>query len=261
MVLVDWDAASREIAEVAPENARIIDTSTAFRTSENWVYGMPELVLGQRERIKAGNRISVPGCHATGFILLVRPLIENGIISQDYPLFCQSITGYSGGGKKMIAEYEDVDSESRDELYSPRQYALSQNHKHLPEMKKGAAVDRPPIFTPIVSDYYSGMMTTIPLHPELMKKKLTIPELHHIYSEHFEGAPLIHVIKPGAETKNGFLPAEAMSGRNDLDIMVYGNDERIILAARYDNLGKGASGAAVQCMNLMLNMPEETGLI
>ncbi len=248
------DAAAIEAASfvINPE-AVIIDTSTAHRTAEGWTYGMPELT-GQREKIASAKRIANPGCHATGFISLIAPLVENGLLSPDVRLSCFSLTGYSGGGKKMIAEYEVPD---RDPLYqAPRQYGLSQTHKHLPEMAKVCGLAYAPVFCPIVAPYYAGMEVTIPLTPA--ETSATAAEIHKIYQEYYRSG-LIRFAE--APDESGFLSAGAMAGRDSLEVSVFGSDERILLVSRFDNLGKGASGAAIQNMNLALSLNETEGLV
>ncbi|MDR1573307.1 MAG: N-acetyl-gamma-glutamyl-phosphate reductase [Clostridiales Family XIII bacterium] len=252
------DEASREIVAAADEagvETRVIDASGAFRTSPAWVYGLPELTRDQGDKIKAAPRVAVPGCHPTGFLLIARPLIDAGVLAADYPFSCCSVTGYSGGGKKMIAEYE-----RRSDLKAPRQYGLSQAHKHLPEFESFSGAKAPVLFNPIVSDYYSGMLVSVPLHRRLFQQKARLRELYELFAARYEGRPLIKVIEPGHESDDGFLAADAMAGRNDLEILFCGQGDRIVIAARYDNLGKGASGAAIQCMNLMLGLPEAYGL-
>lgn len=253
------DAASREIAAMADKELRILDTSTAHRTDKNWVYGFPELNKTQRAEISRSNRVSVPGCHATGFISLVKPLVSLKIIDKAYPLTCHSITGYSGGGKSMIAQYEGEDRENS--FDGPRQYGLDQNHKHLAEMTAMAEIDAVPVFHPIVADYYSGMLVTISLHRRMMEKKINPAELQQQLSEYYQGQPVIRVRKAGEKPANGFMAANALAETDGLEIYVLGNEDQISLMARYDNLGKGASGAAIQCMNIMLDLPEETGLV
>jgi N-acetyl-gamma-glutamyl-phosphate reductase len=253
------DAASSEIAAAADRDFRILDTSTAHRTDENWVYGFPELSGDQKDKIKGSNRVAVPGCHATGFIALARPLIALDIIHKEYPFVCHSITGYSGGGKSMIALYEEKDK--RSSLGSPRQYGLDQNHKHLAEMKAVAGADFAPAFHPIVADYFSGMLVTISLSARLMEKKLKPEELRSVFKEYYRGQPVIRVKKAEEKPDDGFMAANVLAETDGLEIHVLGNDEQVSLMARYDNLGKGASGAAIQCMNLMLGLPEDTGLM
>jgi len=250
------DAASREIAEAAAGIGRIIDASTAHRVQQDWVYGMPELYPGQRTSIQKSDRVSVPGCHATGFILAVRPLVELDMVDADYPFCATSITGYSGGGKKMIEQYQNAEDA---DLASPRQYGLSQKHKHLKEMKAMSKIHFDPIFMPIVADYFSGMAVSVPIHKRLMKKPHSPEELINIYRSYYEGERLVAVA--GEPGDSGYMNAHEMAGRNDLCIHIYGNEERIVVTSRFDNLGKGASGAAVQCMNLMLGIEETKGLI
>ena len=248
------DAAAIEAASfVTDPDAVIIDTSTAHRVAEGWTYGMPELA-GQREKLKASKRIANPGCHATGFISPVAPLVEAGIIGRDARLSCFSLTGYSGGGKKMIAEYEAPDM---DPLYqAPRQYGLGQAHKHLPEMAKVCGLDHAPVFCPIVAPYYAGMEVTVPLTPA--DTSASIEEIREVFKAYYQGG-LIRFAEGTDES--GFLSASAFAGRDDLAVSVYGNEERILLVSRFDNLGKGASGAAIQNMNLVLGLDEDTGLI
>lgn len=250
------DAAAREAVSLVENGAvRIIDASTAHRTSPDWAYGFPELSAKHREKIIRSNRVAVPGCHASGFISLVYPLVAGGFVEKDYPFVCHSVTGYSGGGKKMIAEYE---AEGRAEEYdSPRQYGLSQNHKHLPEMQFVCGLEHKPIFNPIVSDFYSGMCVTVPIYTRLMKKKVGVEGLKRYFTEYYASH---NFIKVAQETKN-YLPANTLVGTNNMEIYIDGNEERIVLASVFDNLGKGASGAAVQCMNIMLGLDERTSLI
>ena len=248
------DAAAMEAASfVTNPEAVIIDTSTAHRVAENWVYGMAELA-GQREKLKTARRIANPGCHATGFISLVAPLVDAGLIEKDTRLSCFSLTGYSGGGKKMIAEYESPDM---DPLYrAPRQYGLGQTHKHLPEMAKICGLEHAPVFCPIVAPYYAGMEVTVPLTPaETSASPEMIREVYRAYYR--EG--LIRFAD--APDENGFLSAGAFLGRDDLEVSVFGNAERILLVSRFDNLGKGASGAAIQNMNIALGLEETEGLV
>ena len=253
------DAASKEIIAAADKGLRILDTSTAHRTDPSWVYGFPELSGLQREKIKNSNRVAVPGCHATGFIALVKPLVSGNIIDKGYPLVCHSVTGYSGGGKSMIAQYEEKDKSWY--LDSPRQYALDQNHKHLAEMTAVADLDFPPVFHPIVADYYSGMLVTVSLHKRYMTKKFEPSELRKELAEYYKNQPVIRVKTQEEKPADGFMAANALAETDGLEIYVLGNEEQISLIARYDNLGKGASGAAIQCMNIMLDLPENMGLV
>lgn len=252
------DAASREICERLPEDVRILDTSTAHRTVPGWVYGLPELSEQIRSAIMTANRVAVPGCHATGFITIAAPLVSMGIAPADYPFTAHSITGYSGGGKKMIGQYED---EGRPATYqSPRQYALGQGHKHLPEMQKIAGLAYPPIFNPIVADFFSGMVVTVPLHTRLLGKAWSPEDVAKAMADYYAGQKFVTVRPFGETPEDGTLDANSLAGTNKLEIFVFGTNEQIVLASRFDNLGKGASGAAVQCMNIMLGLPEDTGL-
>ena len=248
------DAAAVEAASfVTCPDAVVIDTSTAHRVAAGWVYGMPELA-GQREKLMAAKRIANPGCHATGFISLVAPLVSAGLVGRSARLSCFSLTGYSGGGKKMIAEYESPDM---DPLYqAPRQYGLGQTHKHLPEMAKICGLENAPVFCPIVAPYYAGMEVTVPLTPA--DTSASVEEIREVYREYYRNG-LIRFSEGTDE--NGFLSAGAFAGRDDLEVSVFGNEERILLVSRFDNLGKGASGAAIQNMNIVLGLDEKTGLV
>lgn len=251
------DAAARESVALC-ENPRtvIIDASTAHRTDPKFAYGFPELSTSHRERIASSKRIAVPGCHAGGFASIVYPLVAGGIIGADYPLCCHSITGYSGGGKKMIAEYEANDRSPL--LSSPRQYSLGQTHKHLPEMKAVCGLDYFPQFSPIVADFYRGMAVSVPLHGRLLKAAMTAEKLCEYYQNYYAGCKFIRVLPFGDE--GGFFDALALAGTNKMEIAVCGNDERMTIISRFDNLGKGASGAAVQCMNIAVGANETMGL-
>ena len=252
------DAAAREaVAMVTNPNTRIIDASTAHRTADGWAYGFPELSPAHRAAVASGKRIAVPGCHASGFLSLVYPLRAAGILPADYPIVSYSLTGYTGGGKKMIAEYE---GEGRDvALDSPRQYGLTQQHKHLPEMQAVATLAQPPIFAPIVADFPQGMEVSVPLYSALLNGKPTPADIHAALSAHYAGSKMVSVLPLGGDG-TGFLPSNPLAGKCTMQIFVGGNDERILLAALFDNLGKGASGAAVQCMNIMLGLEEDLGL-
>ena len=240
------DEAAREaVSMITNENVVVIDASTAHRTNPAWAYGLPELGPDFLEKIKKSKRIAVPGCHASGFITLVYPLIKAGIIGKDALLTAHSVTGYSGGGKKMIADYE----EETDELLSaPRQYGISQMHKHIPEMVKISGLENAPVFSPIVSNFYSGMEVTVPLFKKNLLKG-DIEMIKEVYKNAYN-SPILHYRDSADE--GGFLSAGAYSGKDSMSVEVYGCDDRIILVARYDNLGKGASGAAVECLNIKL---------
>lgn len=254
-------AAIEAVSLVKNEKVRIIDASTAHRTNPDWDYGFPELSAEHREKIAASKRVANPGCYATGFISLVYPLVKNGVIPEDYPIVSHGVSGYSGGGKKMIAVLEGENKPY--ECYSPRQYALSQHHKHLPEMQKVCGLKYPPIFNPIVDDYYSGMVVTVPLATRCLLKKYTPENIHEILAENYNGANFVKVRELYGEKTlpDGFLAANTLAGTNMLEIFVCGNEDTILLCSRLDNLGKGASGAAVQNMNIMLGIDETTGLV
>lgn len=256
------DAAAIEAVSLINEDndhTVIIDASTAHRTLDDWAYGFPELGPEFRDKIKNGKRIAVPGCYASGFMMMVYPLVKMGVIGSDYPVFVTALSGYSGAGKKAIALYES--EEKTEDLYAPREYALSQQHKHLKEMKKIAGLDREPLFTPVVDDYYSGMIVSLPMYTHLMKDKKTPEELRDMLADYYEGQDFIKVMPFGAEAEgNNFFAANAYSGRDDAQIYVTGNEDRILVTARFDNLGKGASGAAVQCMNIVMGVEDAKGL-
>lgn len=247
------DAAAVEAVALAGDSgAKIIDTSTAHRTAPGWVYGFPELT-GQRERILQSSRIANPGCHASGFVALVAPLVQQGMIHKDAHLSCFSLTGYSGGGKKMIAEYESPERSPL--LKGPRQYGLTQQHKHLKEMAAVCGLDSAPVFCPVVADFYSGMEVTVPLFGGDIKG--TVEDIKKAYQDYYTGGLVRYA---DSADPDGMLSAAAFSGRDDMTVSVFGNGDRMILTARFDNLGKGASGAAIQNMNILLGMDEATGL-
>lgn len=249
------DAAREAVAMVDNPNTVILDTSTAHRTSGGWCYGFPELSEERALQVKSAKRIAVPGCHAGGFIALVYPLIKNGIIDADVLLCCHSLTGYSGGGKKMIAEYESADRSVL--LDAPRQYALTASHKHLKEMAYVTGLKAYPSFCPIVGDFYSGMAVTVPLFASQLKNGADIDAVKAVYASLYNG-PVVSY-KENAD-ESGFYSALGLSGKDSMEVSVFGNEERILLTARYDNLGKGASGAALECMNLVMGLPGEYGL-
>ncbi len=256
------DAAREAVSFIDNDKTRVIDASTAHRTANGWVYGFPELDGGQRERIHTAARVAVPGCHATGFNAAVHPLRAGEIIGSDYPLVAQSISGYSGAGKKMIAQYEDTRKDDP-VLKSPRLYALGLHHKHLPEMKVINHLDKPPLFTPMVGPYRQGMLVLLPLRTELMKKKLDAAAIHSYYEQYYRNDPFIQVM-PFDDTSSfdmGYFGADGANGTNRLDLFIFGHDEEVLVVSRLDNLGKGASGAAMQCFNLMMGMDETTGLM
>ncbi len=247
-------AAIEAVSLVENDSTTIIDTSTAHRTNPDWVYGFPELSAENEQKIAGSKRIAVPGCHASGFISLVFPLIKAGILDENTLLPCFSVTGYSGGGKKMIAEYE---SEERDPLLSaPRQYGIAQSHKHLPEMTAVCKLKNQPLFSPVVADFYSGMTVTVPLFKSQIKG--TAEDIKKVYKENYNG-PVVRYKEDFDES--GFISANKLKDRDSMEISVSGNEERILLISRYDNLGKGASGAAVECMNIVMGVNKTTGLV
>lgn len=254
------DSAAREaVALVTNPNTRIIDASTAHRTEAGWAYGFPELSAKHRKAIRTGKRIANPGCHASGFISLVYPLIAGGILPADYPVASFSLTGYSGGGKKMIAQYEASDRDA--ELDAPREYGLSQQHKHLKEMRLITGLSRAPLFTPIVSDYYSGMVVNVPLYTDLLNTTQTPESLQAFFADYYANEPFVKVMPLGAESEmSGFLSGNHLSGYDGMQIYITGNENRIQLSSVFDNLGKGASGAAIQCFNIMTGCDETKGL-
>ena len=253
------DKAVHEVIKYVDESAKVIDTSTAHRINSSWVYGMPELNSNQRDKIKNSNKVSVPGCHATGFISLVAPLIQNNIADANYPFSAHSITGYSGGGKQTIALYDE--NKNNAEYLSPRQYALGQTHKHLPEMKTHCALNYNPVFNPIISNFYNGMVVTVPIVTRLLTNPNTSAEqIAQMYKEHYKNQNLVTVYNATEMPENGFLPANKLANKDNLEIFTFGTSEHIVVCARFDNLGKGASGTAIQCMNIMLGLDETTGL-
>ena len=246
------DAAKEAVGMVQNPDVCIIDTSTAHRTADGWTYGFAE-IANLKDKIASSKRIANPGCHASGFISLVAPLVQCGILDKNVSLTCFSLTGYSGGGKKMIAQYEE---EGRDVLLdAPRQYGLVQNHKHLPEMAKVCKIETDPVFCPIVAPYYSGMQVTVPIFKTMAHGG--IEDIKNAYKKYYQG-PVVKYIENADQ--GGFMSAGLFSGRDDMAISVFGNDDRILLVSSFDNLGKGASGAAIQNMNLVLKIDQTTGL-
>ena len=251
------DAASREaVAMIEDPAVRVVDTSTAHRVAPGWAYGFPELSAARREAIIKGKRVASPGCHAGGFIVLVQPLIEAGLLPASAKLCCHSLTGYSGGGKGMIADYEAPDRAAK--FDSARPYGLSQAHKHLPEMVGITGLEAAPVFCPIVADFYCGMVVTVPIFKEQLNAGYGIEDVKACYAAKFQG-PIVKYT--GAMDEGGFIDSNALAGRDTMEVAVFGNEERMLLVSRFDNLGKGASGAAVQCINLMLGMDETAGLV
>lgn len=254
------DAAAKEsVSLVENENVKIIDTSTAHRTEEGWAYGFPELSKEHRKAIAEGNKIAVPGCYATGFISLVYPMIQRGLMPADYPVSAFGLSGYSGAGKKAIAAY-DAQERPKD-FDAPREYALTQEHKHLKEMQKITGLTKKPLFSPMVCDYYSGMVMSVPLYTELLNGVSSPEDVHKMFSDFYAGEKFIRIMPLDAQAGEGnMLAGNACSGWDGLRIFITGNEERIVLSSQFDNLGKGASGAAIQCLNILLGCAEEKGL-
>ena len=254
------DVASKEsVSLIENENVKVIDASTAHRTNSKWVYGIAELTSDHREKIKNSKRVAVPGCHASGMILAMKPLIVNGIVPTDYDLVCHSITGYSGGGKGMIDIYEDKANEQK--IKSQRPYALGLNHKHLPEMKHILGLDKAPLFTPSVGNFKQGMLVMNYLIKDKLAKDVSRDDLIKLYQEYYKGEQFISVVDENIEyLDEGFLDAMKCNNTNSLEISVYENEDHLVVISRLDNLGKGASGAAVQNMNIMLGLEESKGL-
>lgn len=251
------DEGAREaVSFIDNPNVRVIDASTAHRTNPDWTYGYPELSKAQREAIRTSKRVANPGCHATGFISTTAPLVAMGVLPKDYPMSCYSLTGYSGGGKKMIAEYE---AEGRSELLdAPGIYGLNLQHKHLPEMQTVTGLAYPPVFMPVVDDYYKGMATTIMLQNRLLPGQPSAEEICAKLADYYRDEHFVSVVPFGENDSK--LYANKLAGTNRLEIVVCGHEDQTTVTAVFDNLGKGASGAAVQNMNIMLGLPEETGL-
>ncbi len=268
------DAASKEAVQLAGDHPRprFLDASTAHRTAADWVYGLPELNRGaQRERIRTSRRVSVPGCHASGFNLILEPLVRAGVVPTDYPVQCTSITGFSGGGKKLIATYGEgaatveqrqAKESPQDSRIAPRPYALGLTHKHLPEMRVVSGLAHNPGFMPVVSDFYRGMAVCVPLERRLLAKAMGAKEVAELLAAAYAGERFVRVnpVNDAAQLDDGFFRTLAATGTNRCDLSVFGHEEQMMIIARLDNLGKGASGAAVQCMNLMLGLDEGTGL-
>jgi N-acetyl-gamma-glutamyl-phosphate reductase len=254
------DAARESVSLIANKSVCVIDGSTAHRVTDGWVYGLPELKKGQRTLIKNSKRIVVPGCHATGFISLLFPLVSKGIVAPDYPVTSYAIAGYSGGGKSMIADYKGKNP--HEDILNPRPYSLGLNHKHVPEITKYSGLTQAPLFNPTVVNVYNGEIIFVPLVVRYLIKQLSAAEIRAVMTEYYSGERFIKVIPFPADDylENGFMTFTKCNGTNNLEIFIFGDQEKILLAARFDNLGKGSSGAAVQDMNIVLGLPEQTGL-
>ena len=254
------DAAKESAALVNNSSTRLIDASTAHRTNDQWAYGIPELSLEHREKIRNSGKVANPGCFATGFNMLMYPLVKEGFVQPNYPVSCHSVTGYSGGGKKLIGIYQA--QENKEKLNSPCFYSLGLQHKHLPEMKKHSGLANVPIFTPIVCNFYRGMTVAIPLCADLLKKKSGASVIASFFQDYYKGQTFVKVFPLNCqdEFEWGYMNAESCNFTNNIEILVFGDERQILLAARFDNLGKGASGAAVQNMNVMLGLDEAYSL-
>ncbi len=250
------DPAAKEAVQLAEGlSTRIIDTSTAHRTAGSWAYGFPELSPRHRSSIQNSRLVASPGCHASGFISLIYPLIQEGVLNKSALLSCNSLTGYSGGGNKLIAEYEAPDRPS--EYNSTYEYAMGQEHKHMPEILSQCGLENAPVFQPVVGDFYAGMLVTVPLHVSQLKGHQNLLSIRKLFKAHYAGCLMVRVM----DEEPRALYTNSLAGRDDMEIYVSGSDQHIVLASRFDNLGKGASGAAIQCFNLMCGLPENTGLV
>ena len=254
------EAAKESVSLITNSNVKVIDASTAHRVADDWDYGIAELSPAHREKIKNSKRVANPGCHATGFIMSMYPLVSQGITAPEFPSTCYSLTGYSGGGKKLIEAYENPANKS--EILCPKFYGLGLGHKHLPEMQKHSDLINAPIFTPIVAPYYRGMNVTTPIIPSLMNKPMGAKELHEFYVQYYSGQRFVKIMPFGVENNlaQGFLSAEGCNNTNEIHLHIFGDDNQILIVAQLDNLGKGASGAAIQNMNIMTGTDEAYGL-
>lgn len=264
VVLCLPDPAAVEAAGIAEgTGAKIIDASTAHRTASGWVYGLPELTLEQRDQIRVASRVSNPGCYPTGFLLALRPLVDEGIVPRSYPVTVHALSGYSGGGKKLIAAFAEHEHRGESPDWTVRPYALGLAHKHVPEMKVHAGLAAAPIFCPAVGNYYKGMLVSVPLHVSALTKRVTTEDVHALLARRYAREPFVRVMPLGGDgyLENGYLTSVTTNGTNRLELFVFGNAEQILLVARLDNLGKGAAGSAVQNLNLMLGLDETLGLV
>jgi len=255
------DAARESVSLIDNPSTRVIDGSTAHRVTDGWAYGIPELSAEHRKAIENSRRVSVPGCFATGFNMLVYPLVKEGFIPADYPVTCHAVTGYSGGGRRLIEVFES--DENRQKLRTPCFYSLALHHKHLPEMQKHSGLSNPPVFTPIVSNYYRGMIVAVPLHTDHLSRRADAAEINAFYNDYYKGQKFVKTLPVNIqdEFEWGYMNAESCNYTNNIEILVFGDERQILVAARLDNLGKGASGAAIQNMNVMLGLDETYSLI
>ena len=257
------DVAREAIRLISSNHVRVLDASTAHRVADGWVYGLPELDADQRDRIRGAARVSNPGCYPTGFVLLTRPLVDAGIVSGDARLSCHAVSGYSGGGRRLIERYEARGTENPESLWHVRPYGLDLAHKHLPEMASYSGIDRAPVFLPMVGHFAQGMLTMIPLHTDTLGEGATVETVHACLEARYRDEPCVAVLALGDDDvlDAGFLDPLAANDTNRIDLFVCGNDDRVMLVARLDNLGKGASGAAVQNLNIMTGAEELSGLV
>jgi len=255
------DAAKESAALITNPSTRVIDASTAHRTDDGWAYGIPELSAQHRANIAGSARVSNPGCYATGFNILMYPLVTEGFVAADYPVSCHAVTGYSGGGKKLIQTFESP--QNREKLAGPCFYALTLRHKHLPEMQKHSGLARPPLFTPIIGNYFRGMTVAVPLHAGLLRTKATADAINQFFADYYRDQPFVKTLPFNVQEQFewGYLNAQACNHTNNIEIMVFGDDRQILVVSRLDNLGKGASGAAIQNMNIMLGVDEGYSLV
>lgn len=263
VVLCLPDAAAIESASlVTNPRTKVLDASTAHRVADGWVYGLPELTREQRDAIRAAPRVSNPGCYPTGFLLAIRPLLDAALLPRDYPLAVHALSGFSGGGKKLIQAFEEHEHVGASPDWTARPYAFSLSHKHVPEMQKFAGLARPPAFCPIVGNYYQGMIVSTPLHARLLSRSVTPADVHALLSERYASERYVKVMPLGGEgsLENGYLSPVGCNGTNRVELFISGNPDQVLVTARLDNLGKGASSAAVQNLNLMLGLDEHTGV-
>ncbi len=256
------DAAREAVALIEAPDVRVLDASTAHRVAPDWVYGLAELTPGQRTAIAEAKRVSNPGCYPTGFLLALRPLVEAGLLEPQAAICVHALSGYSGGGRALVDRYRGQELEGVAAMHAPRPYALGLDHKHLPEMVRFSGLAQAPLFTPMVGHYYKGMLVQIPLPSGLLRRPTSAGELSDLLAERYADEACVQVAKPDGTSalESGFLDPERCNGTNRVDLMVFGSGEHLLLVARLDNLGKGAGGAAIQNLNLMLGLDELSGL-
>ena len=256
------DAAVEAVALIENPAVRVLDASTAHRTRDDWVYGLPELAPGQRSAVSQSNRVANPGCYPTGFLLALRPLIDAGVIRREAEICVHALSGYSGGGRALVDRYRAQELEGVTAMLAPRPYALGLQHKHLGEMRQFTGLERAPLFAPMVGHYYKGMLVQIPLPPGLLQRSMDARAMTDLLAERYADEACVHVVRPAgsAALEDGFLDPESCNDTNRVELMVFGDGDQLLLVARLDNLGKGAGGAAIQNMNLMLGVDELAGV-